>query len=109
VLFIGAAAAKAISAIWHTVVAILEIAAYTALSIAGAAALAGAGYAAWRIRARVIESRPRPVIQARAEVVQLGAATPERDAIEAPRHRADGWPLPGEWAEIRSRIGRDGS
>jgi hypothetical protein len=81
-------------AIWHTLVEVVEIVALVLVSAAGLAVAAGGVYAAMRIRARVIESRPRPVIQARAEVVQLGV-TPERDAIEAPRQRVDGWPLPG--------------
>ena len=87
-------------AIWHTLVEAAEIAALTVLSFAGLTAIAGLGYAALRIRARVASSRGKQLIPARAEVIQLGP--PGRDAIEAPPPRPDSWPLPGHWEEIKA-------
>jgi hypothetical protein len=59
----------------------------------------------WRASVRERQAqRPRTVIPARAEVVRLGQQV-DAPAIEAPRPAS--WPLPGQWDEIRPRIGRD--
>ena len=96
--------AAVLHAIWHTIVEAAEIAALVVVSVIAAAALAGAAYAVLRIRGRLLGQRAREPITVRSVVVRPGAE-PGRPAVEAPR--ADGWPLPGDWEEIRSRIGRD--
>jgi hypothetical protein len=111
-----AVAAAVIRAAWHAIVTGLEIAAYVAASIAGAAMIAVAAYAAVRVRRHVLEVRARRISpQVHAVITDVKAGRPvvmaaplERPAIEAPQTRADGWPLPGQWEEIRTRIGRDG-
>jgi len=92
-----------IHAIWHTLVEVAEIAAWTVLGAAGLAAIAGLVYAAVRVRASVTTSRPGRVIP--AEVIRLG--TPARDAIDPPR--AASWPLPGTWEEIKPDTDRSTS
>jgi hypothetical protein len=88
-----------IHAIWHTLVEAAEIAALTVLSLAGLAAVAGLGYAALRVRARMASPRAQRVIPVRAEVIRLGS--PVRGAIEAPAPRPSSWPLPSQWEEIK--------
>ena len=104
-----AIAAAVLHAIWRTIVEAAEIAAVTVIAVIAAAVLAGAGYAALRIRRRVLEQRARRPVPVRAEVVQLGAevvrAADRQPALEAPH--AASWPLPGWWDEIRPRIGHD--
>jgi hypothetical protein len=109
-----AVVAVAIRAAWHAIVAGLEIAALTAASIAAAAMLGGAAYVTVRVRRHVLDVRARQMSpQVRAVITDVKAGRPvampaplDRPAIEAPRTRA-AWPLPGEWDEIRARIGRD--
>ena len=99
--------AAVLHAIWHTIVEAAELAALGVVSVIAAAALAGAAYAALRIRAYVLEQRARRPVPVRAEIIRLGAEPvrePGRPAIEAPR---DHWPLPGWWEEIRPHIGHD--
>jgi hypothetical protein len=110
-LVVVLAVAAAIRAAWHAIVTALEITAYVAASIAAAAMLAGAAYAAVRIRRHVLEVRARRISpQVRAVITDVKAGRPvaiprpvARLAIEAPRKRPDGWPLPGQRGEIRTQ------
>ena len=76
---------------------IAEIAAWTVLSIAALAALAGTGYAALRVRASLTSRRaaPKAVIIGEVTHGSINAAPAQRPAIEPRRHT--GWPLPGQW------------
>jgi hypothetical protein len=109
-------AAAVLRAVWAALVGVLEIAAYVVLSLAAAAVTAGAVYAAVRIRAAVLARRDRRISpQVRAVITDVKAGRPVavpdpvvRPALEAPRPQAGGWPLPGQWEQLRPRIGRDG-
>jgi hypothetical protein len=90
--------AAVIHAIWHTLVEIAEIAAWTVLGIAGVAAAAGIGYAALRVRASVTSRRAAPRAVIIGEVTRGSISGGHAPAIEPPRHT--GWPLPGQWEEI---------
>jgi hypothetical protein len=107
VLVALAIVAAVLHAIWHIIVEAAEIAALAVVSAAGLAAVAGLGYAALRIRARVTSSRARQVIPAPIQVIRLDP--PIRDAIEAPAPRPASWPLPGRWEQITSDTDRNAS
>jgi hypothetical protein len=83
----------------------LEIVFWSIVGCVGLAVAGGLVYGAVRWRARVRDRQARTVIPARAEVVRLGDGQDRARAIEAPRPAS--WPLPGQWDEIRPRIGRD--
>lgn len=110
------AARHAITSAANTVVQVAEITACVVIAVAGAAIVGGIGYAAVLIRRHVLEARARQISpQVRAVITDVKAGRPvvmpeplARPAIEAPRLQAEGWPLPGQWEEIRHRIGRDG-
>jgi hypothetical protein len=88
-------------AIWHALVEAAEIAALVVLSVAGAAAAAGLGYAVLRVGASIARARhqaaPKAVIISRVDSRQLPAIEPTQRAS---------WPLPGQWEEIPTDINR---
>ena len=105
VLVVLAIIGAVVHAIWHQLVEAVEIVALVLVSGCGLAVAAGGVYAAVRIRARVLELRARHTVPAPARVVRLGEPPIVIDsttgqAIEAPRQRTAGWPLPGRWQEI---------
>jgi hypothetical protein len=114
VLVLASIIVAAVRAAWHDIVTAAEIAAYTVVSIAGVAALTGAGWCAIRIRRHVLQARARRISpQVRAVITDVKAGRPvviperpARPAIDAPPARP-AWPLPGQWEQIRPRIGRD--
>jgi hypothetical protein len=102
VLVVLAILGAVVHVVWHqlveaaqVVVDVAEITVLTVLGVAGLAAIAGIGYGAVRVRQRMLSRRER---QPAAIVIS------SRPAIEPPGHS---WPLPGQWEEIRPRIGRD--
>jgi hypothetical protein len=97
-VLLAAAGHKEIGALMHEVLTIVEIAAYSA---AGGVALGAAVLVAVRRRAARRASRAavvpvRPGYRIRVEA-------DGRPALDAPRRRAGGWPLPGDWEDIAPR------
>ena len=94
-------------AIWHTLVEIAEIAAWTVLGIAGVAAAAAIGYAALRVRAGLASRRATPTAVIIGDVTHGSISAAETPAIEPPQRAS--WPLPGQWEEIQSDTDRRNS
>jgi hypothetical protein len=111
-----AIAAAVVRAAWHAIVGALEIAAYTAASIAAVPMVAAAVYAVVRVRRRILEVRAgriSPRVRAVITDVKAGRpvsipAGPARPALEAPGPRLS-WPLADPWEEIRPRAARGGA
>jgi hypothetical protein len=108
------AIAAGIRARGHAIARGLEITGYVLIGIAAAGFLAAAVYGALRVRRRVLETRDRRISpRVRAVITDVKAGRPAFGQIEPPYQEAegwphvDGWPLPGQWAQIRPRIGRD--
>jgi hypothetical protein len=98
VLF-AAAGHKEIGAIMHEVLTIAEIAAYVAAGVAVLAAVVVVIVARTRAARR---ARRTAVIPVRPDYrIRVEAAS--RAALDAPRRRAGGWPLPGDWEDIAPR------
>ncbi len=97
----------------HTVLTVVEIAAYAVGALAAAALAVVIVLAAARAR-RALANRPRPVrvqgirlADAAVRPVGGGPADLDRPALDSPRRR-DGWPLPGRWAEVHHDDRRGG-
>jgi hypothetical protein len=102
VLF-AAAGHKEIGVILHEVLTVVEI---TACTVGGVAALAAVVVIVTRTRrARRDRARRAPVIPDYR--VRVEPADTARPALDAPRRRASGWPLPGQWGEVVPRDGDD--
>jgi hypothetical protein len=100
----GGAGRHALNGIAHTVLNVLEIAAYVVGSVAAAALAIVIVLAVGRAR-RALADRPRPVhVQsirldgAAVRHVDNGLADIDRPALDPARR--PGWPLPGRWAEV---------
>ena len=103
VLF-AAAGHKEIGAMMHEVLTIAEI---TACAAGGVAALAVTAVIVTRVRrARRDRARRAPVIAVTPDYrVRVEPGDTARPALDAPRRRTAGWPLPGRWDEITPRDG----
>lgn len=82
----------------------VEITALTILGLAMLALAAGGAVVAADMRRAARRRQIQRAVQARAQVIRLGAE-PERPAIEAPRQRP-AWPLAGQWQEVDVRADR---
>jgi hypothetical protein len=105
VLF-AAAGHREIGAMLHEVLTVVEI---TVFSMVGLALLAVTAVIAVRVRAaRRDRARRAPVIPvAPSYRVRVEPADDPRPALDDPRRRVTGWPLPGEWGEVAPRDGDD--
>jgi hypothetical protein len=110
VLAVGGAAHKQLGAAAHTMLTVVEVAAWTMAAVVMAGAAAGLGWLAFRIRRAVRGARARrpaaPVITLSPR--QYGAVPPGDDhpALD-PSRRSGSWPLPGQWGELRPHAGDD--
>jgi hypothetical protein len=105
VLF-AAAGHREIGAMLHEALTVVEIAAFSAV---GLAVLAAVIVIAARVRAaRRDRARRAPVIPVTPSYrVRVEPADDTRPALDTPRRRPAGWPLPGDWREITPRDGDD--
>jgi hypothetical protein len=102
-----------IRAIWHTLVEVAEITAFTVLGAAALAAAAGLVYVALKVREATRARHDRPIafrvvsVAAEASPRALGSSQPRTAAIEPPKNAS--WPLPGQWEEIPTDTDRSTS
>jgi hypothetical protein len=116
VFAIGGAAHKQVTAAAHTVMTVIEIAAWTLASLVMLGAAAGLTWAGLRIRRALHAARARraaPVITLAPDCYsadtprRLQGATDDRPALDPPRRITASWPLPGQWSEVRPQNGGD--
>jgi hypothetical protein len=102
-VLLAAAGHKEIGTLAHEVLTIVKIAAYTA---GGAAALTVVALIAAHVRAARSERRDQRAAAAIVRPdyrIQVEPAGDGRPALDAPRRRAGGWPLPGGGENVTPR------
>jgi hypothetical protein len=113
---IGGAAHKQVTAAAHTVMTIMEIAAWTLAALVMLTAAAGLTWAGLKVRAavRARARRAAPVITLNPGHYSRDAAhrlrpgaTDDRPALDPPRRIPGSWPLPGQRSEVRPQNGAD--
>jgi hypothetical protein len=105
----GGVGHKAISGAMHDVMIAVEVVAWTLAAVVILATAAGVTWAALRVRGAVRAARARradaPVITISPDRYRVAGA--DRPALDTPRHRPAGWPLPGRYDQIRPNAGHD--
>jgi hypothetical protein len=99
-VLLAAADHKEIGTLMHEVLTIAEIAACAAAGMAALAAVAM--FTVARRRAARLDRRAAAAV-VRPDCIRVEPAGDGRPALDAPRRRPGGWPLPGDWEQVTPR------